>query len=220
MESHCVLQPERSNRLKDFLQSARTETTNKGNIGFKNFDSSLQLLLNSLYNISRVPETENTLAIFIISAYKPGAESTCASLLSTQVRCWMMCVSLSAAGTGDALWIQRSPSAAPRWTTAHSGAGRGNYTGGWLQTLRCSKDRCQESVKHNLIFRFQHSFFHFSAPLHCQVLTHSSAEAIPALGSFLELEKGTNEGFSLLLKDHDLQQYFPDVLALEREELL
>uniref|UniRef100_A0AAQ6I9H3 Uncharacterized protein n=1 Tax=Anabas testudineus TaxID=64144 RepID=A0AAQ6I9H3_ANATE len=123
-----------------------------------------------------------------------GAESTCASLLSTQVRCWMMCVSLSAAGTGDALWIQRSPSAAPCWTTAHSGAGRGNYTGGWLQTL--------------------------SAPLHCQVLTHSSAEAIPALGSFLELEKGTNEGFSLLLKDHDLQQYFPDVLALEREELL
>uniref|UniRef100_A0A3Q1IYF7 Uncharacterized protein n=1 Tax=Anabas testudineus TaxID=64144 RepID=A0A3Q1IYF7_ANATE len=61
-------------------------------------------------------------------------------------------------------------------------------------------------------------FLHFSAPLHCQVLTHSSAEAIPALGSFLELEKGTNEGFSLLLKDHDLQQYFPDVLALEREE--
>ncbi|XP_041800351.1 catechol O-methyltransferase-like [Chelmon rostratus] len=53
-----------------------------------------------------------------------------------------------------------------------------------------------------------------------QVLTSSSAKAIPALHSFLEPDKGSSEGLSLVLMDHDPQQYLPDLLALEREELL
>ncbi|XP_040904500.1 transmembrane O-methyltransferase homolog [Toxotes jaculatrix] len=53
-----------------------------------------------------------------------------------------------------------------------------------------------------------------------QVLTSSSAEAIPTLHSFLEPGQRTSEGFNLVLMDHDPQQYLPDLLALEREELL
>nr|XP_046263087.1 transmembrane O-methyltransferase homolog [Scatophagus argus] len=63
-----------------------------------------------------------------------------------------------------------------------------------------------------LVAGFKHSHF--------QVLTCSSAEAILTLRPFLELSKGTNEGLSLVLMDHDPQQYFPDLLALESEELL
>lgn len=53
-----------------------------------------------------------------------------------------------------------------------------------------------------------------------QVVTSSSAEAIPTLRPVLEADKGTGEGFGLVLMDHDPQQYLPDLLALEREELL
>ncbi|XP_054453116.1 transmembrane O-methyltransferase homolog [Anoplopoma fimbria] len=53
-----------------------------------------------------------------------------------------------------------------------------------------------------------------------QVLTSSSAEAIPTLHSFLELNQGTSEGLNLVLMDHDPEQYLPDLLALEKEELL
>lgn len=59
-----------------------------------------------------------------------------------------------------------------------------------------------------------------------QVLTSSSAEAIPKLRSLIVAneKKGSGEesaeGFSLVLMDHDAQQYLPDLLALEREELL
>lgn len=61
---------------------------------------------------------------------------------------------------------------------------------------------------------------YFSDALQFQVLTSSSAEAMPTLHSFLEPTKVTSEGFSLVLMDHDPQQYFPDLLALEKEELL
>ncbi|XP_029297949.1 catechol O-methyltransferase-like [Cottoperca gobio] len=63
-----------------------------------------------------------------------------------------------------------------------------------------------------LVAGFNHSQF--------QVLTSSSAEAIPTLRSFLDLNHGTSEGLKLVLMDHDPQQYLPDLLALEREELL
>ncbi|XP_042349626.1 catechol O-methyltransferase-like [Plectropomus leopardus] len=63
-----------------------------------------------------------------------------------------------------------------------------------------------------LVAGFKHSQF--------QVLTSSSAEAIPTLRSSLELNQGTSEGLSLVLMDHDPLQYLPDLLALEREELL
>lgn len=52
------------------------------------------------------------------------------------------------------------------------------------------------------------------------MLTSSSAEAIPALRPRLGGDKGANEGFNLILMDHDPWQYLPDLLALEREELL
>lgn len=52
------------------------------------------------------------------------------------------------------------------------------------------------------------------------MLTSSSAEAIPSLRPFLEADKGTSEGLSLVLMDHDPQQYLPDLLALERGALL
>ena len=48
------------------------------------------------------------------------------------------------------------------------------------------------------------------------MLTSPSAEAIPTLRSSLEL----SEGFSLVLMDHDPQQYLSDLLALQTEELL
>lgn len=63
-----------------------------------------------------------------------------------------------------------------------------------------------------LVSGFKHSQF--------QVLTCSSAEAIPTLRSCLEPDQGTTEGVSLVLMDHDPQQYLPDLLALEREDLL
>lgn len=61
-----------------------------------------------------------------------------------------------------------------------------------------------------------------------QVLTSSSAEAIPKLRALIEAHgrgrgsrgEGAGEGFSLVLMDHDAQQYLPDLLSLEREELL
>lgn len=36
----------------------------------------------------------------------------------------------------------------------------------------------------------------------------------------VEADKGTGEGFGLVLMDHDPRQYLPDLLALEGEELL
>ncbi|XP_070819553.1 catechol O-methyltransferase-like [Chaetodon trifascialis] len=63
-----------------------------------------------------------------------------------------------------------------------------------------------------LVAGFKHTQF--------QVLTSSSAEAIPTLHSLLEHDKGVSEGLSLVLMDHDPQQYLPDLLALEREQLL
>ncbi|XP_047440659.1 transmembrane O-methyltransferase homolog [Mugil cephalus] len=63
-----------------------------------------------------------------------------------------------------------------------------------------------------LVSGFKHSQF--------QVLTSSSAEAIPTVRSFLEPSQGNDGGVSLVLMDHDSQQYLPDLLALEREELL
>lgn len=69
-----------------------------------------------------------------------------------------------------------------------------------------------------LVSNFKHDQF--------QVLTSSSAEAIPKLRSSIGVNgkrsrvEGSGEGFSLVLMDHDAQQYLPDLLALEREELL
>ncbi|KAM4622014.1 transmembrane O-methyltransferase homolog [Polymixia lowei] len=63
-----------------------------------------------------------------------------------------------------------------------------------------------------LVAGFKHSQF--------QVLTSSSAEAIPALRPRLEPEHGAGTGLDLVLMDHDPQQYLPDLLALEREGLL
>lgn len=51
-------------------------------------------------------------------------------------------------------------------------------------------------------------------------MTSSSAKAIPTLRPHLGADKGANEGFTLILMDHDPRQYLPDLLALEREELL
>lgn len=49
----------------------------------------------------------------------------------------------------------------------------------------------------------------------------SSAEAITKLRSIIGPSgEESGEGFSLVLMDHDAQQYLPDLLALEREELL
>ncbi|KAM6979717.1 transmembrane O-methyltransferase homolog [Aplochiton taeniatus] len=60
-----------------------------------------------------------------------------------------------------------------------------------------------------------------------QVLVCSSAEAIPALRPHLggenekeEEEDGSGQGLELVLMDHDPEQYLPDLLALEREDLL
>ncbi|XP_073342476.1 catechol O-methyltransferase-like [Pagrus major] len=63
-----------------------------------------------------------------------------------------------------------------------------------------------------LVAGFKHSQF--------QVLTSGSAEAIPTLCPILEPDQGPSEGFSLVLMDHDPQQYLPDLLALQREKLL
>nr|XP_019933689.1 PREDICTED: transmembrane O-methyltransferase-like [Paralichthys olivaceus] len=61
-----------------------------------------------------------------------------------------------------------------------------------------------------LVSGFKHNQF--------QVLTSSSAEAIPALPSLLEPD--VSEGFSLVLMDHDPLLYLADLQALEREQLL
>ncbi|KAG7237947.1 hypothetical protein INR49_031463 [Caranx melampygus] len=63
-----------------------------------------------------------------------------------------------------------------------------------------------------LVAGFKHSQF--------QVLTSSSAEAIPTLHSFLEPDEKHGQGFNLVLMDHDPQLYLQDLLALKREELL
>ncbi|XP_037315745.2 transmembrane O-methyltransferase homolog isoform X2 [Pungitius pungitius] len=63
-----------------------------------------------------------------------------------------------------------------------------------------------------LVAGFKHSQF--------QVLTSSSAEAIPTLGLFLEVNRGISEGLDMVLMDHNPGQYLPDLLALEREGLL
>ncbi|XP_065814675.1 transmembrane O-methyltransferase-like [Labrus bergylta] len=63
-----------------------------------------------------------------------------------------------------------------------------------------------------LVAGFKHTQF--------QVLTSSSANAIPTLRPFLELSERTSEGLDLVLMDHDPQQYLSDLLALEREALL
>lgn len=60
----------------------------------------------------------------------------------------------------------------------------------------------------------------FSDSLQFQVLTSSSAVAIPTLRPHVGADKGASEGFSLVLMDHDPQQYLSDLIALEREELL
>lgn len=72
----------------------------------------------------------------------------------------------------------------------------------------------KDNVAHKLLFLC------FCDSLQFQVLTSSSAEAIPTLRPYLEPDKGTSEGLSLVLMDHDPQQYLPDLQALEREELL
>lgn len=56
--------------------------------------------------------------------------------------------------------------------------------------------------------------------LQFQVLTSSSARAIPTLRPHVGADKGAGEGFGLVLMDHDPQQYLSDLIALEREELL
>ncbi|XP_068182351.1 catechol O-methyltransferase-like [Antennarius striatus] len=63
-----------------------------------------------------------------------------------------------------------------------------------------------------LVAGFKHSQF--------QVLPCSSSEAIPTLHPFLESDNGTTDGLDLVLMDHDPQEYLPDLLALEREDLL
>ncbi|AWP11697.1 putative catechol O-methyltransferase-like [Scophthalmus maximus] len=55
---------------------------------------------------------------------------------------------------------------------------------------------------------------------HSQVLTSPSAEAIPALRSRPGPDQRGGGGFELVLMDHDPRQYLPDLLALERDELL
>lgn len=56
--------------------------------------------------------------------------------------------------------------------------------------------------------------------LQFQVLTSSSGDAIPTLHPLLEPDPDTGGGFHLVLMDHDPRQYFPDLLALERQQLL
>ncbi|XP_041653139.1 transmembrane O-methyltransferase-like isoform X2 [Cheilinus undulatus] len=63
-----------------------------------------------------------------------------------------------------------------------------------------------------LVAGFKHSQF--------QVLTSSSADAIPTLHSCLEPNKGTSKGLDLILMDHDPQQYLSDLQALKGEKLL
>lgn len=56
--------------------------------------------------------------------------------------------------------------------------------------------------------------------LQFQVLTSSSARAIPTLRPHVGADEEASEGFGLVLMDHDPQQYLSDLIALEREELL
>ncbi|XP_071314280.1 transmembrane O-methyltransferase homolog [Trachinotus anak] len=84
--------------------------------------------------------------------------------------------------------------------------------GGRLITVELDPLTAELGEEIILVGGFKHSQF--------QVLTSSSAEAIPTLRSFLEPDQKTSEGFNLVLMDHDPQQYLPDLLALEREQLL
>ncbi|CAN9514589.1 unnamed protein product [Ophioblennius macclurei] len=52
------------------------------------------------------------------------------------------------------------------------------------------------------------------------VLTCNSGEAIANMRSHLESDRQPAAGFSLVLMDHDPDQYLPDLLSLEREKLL
>lgn len=63
-------------------------------------------------------------------------------------------------------------------------------------------------------------FYILPCSLQFQVLTSSSAKAIPTLRPHLGADKGASEGFSFILMDHDPRQYLSDLLALEREKLL
>lgn len=84
--------------------------------------------------------------------------------------------------------------------------------GGRLVTVELDPLTAELGEEIILVAGFKHQQF--------QVLTSSSAEAIPALRSSLELDPGTGEGLDLVLMDHDPERYLPDLLALEREELL
>lgn len=83
---------------------------------------------------------------------------------------------------------------------------------GRLLTVEVDPDTADLAEELILVAGFKHSQF--------QILTQSSAEAIPSLRSHLGMESGTGLGVSLVLMDHDPQQYLPDLLALEREGLL
>lgn len=83
---------------------------------------------------------------------------------------------------------------------------------GRLLTVEVDPETADLAEELILVAGFKHSQF--------QILTQSSAEAIPALRSHLGMESGTGLGVSLVLMDHDPQQYLPDLLALEREGLL
>lgn len=63
-----------------------------------------------------------------------------------------------------------------------------------------------------LVAGFKHSQF--------QVLTCSSADAISNMRSHLDPGEKSSPGFSLVLMDHDPDQYLPDLLSLERQQLL
>ncbi|TNN78866.1 Transmembrane O-methyltransferase [Liparis tanakae] len=84
--------------------------------------------------------------------------------------------------------------------------------GGRLVTVELDPLTAELGEELILVAGFKHHQF--------QVLTSSSAEAIPALRSSLELDPGPGEGLDLVLMDHDPERYLPDLLALEREELL
>lgn len=59
---------------------------------------------------------------------------------------------------------------------------------------------------------------YFFLHLQFQVLTSSSANVIRTLHLFLD--QNCRKGLDLVLMDHDPQQYLPDLLALQKEELL
>lgn len=163
-----------------------------------------------------------TCSLLLISTSAPLVCFSCSARSGSDA-----CSSLFGVGAGDALWLQLSPpaaSAAPCWQTHHSGGGpchsriRGrNPFSSWFQTLSGAQRKRQINFNETVRFYILHCF---SDSLQFQVLTSSSAEAIPTLRLHLGADKGSSEGFSLILMDHDPRQYLPDLLALEREELL